>query len=79
MKKLLFFFLIALIFGSISAGIENCSDVKSLLKKYNIYDQVVRLLNQGAKAAAQSVCKKVLSSGVCSTVIDKASKCLKKF
>ena len=78
MKKLLFFLLIALIFNSISAdGIEDewnhaketCAKVKSFLQKYGIYDDVVRLLTQGAKQVATNLCKKVLPDSICPGLI----------
>ena len=86
MNKLLFFLLIALIFGSISAGAAEewekvkgvCSKVRGFLQKYGIYDDVVRLLNQGAKTAATNVCKKKLSDGLCSSIISVVGKLTSK-
>ena len=77
MKKLLFLLLIVLIFGSISAGVKDewekvkgtCSKVKNFLIKHGIYDDIIRLLNQGAKKGAETVCKKKLPAAVCSSVI----------
>ena len=87
MKKLLFFLLIALIFSSISAGTiqdewnhakETCAKVKSFLKKYGIYNELVRLLTQGAKTAATNVCKKALPDAICPGLITVVGKITKK-
>ena len=78
MKKLLILLLIVLIFDSISCitvqeewekAKKVCSKVRDFLKKYGIYDDVVRLLKQGAKAGAQKICEKKLPKGVCSSII----------
>ena len=67
MKKLLFLVLIALILGSISCGaIEDewekakatCAKIKAFLKKYGIYDDVVKLLTKGQKQQLKQYARK---------------------
>ena len=87
MKKLLFFVLIALILGSISAiSVEEewekaksaCKKVKEFLKKYGIYEGVVSALNKGAKAAAQTVCEKKLPKALCTQIVYAVGKLTQK-
>ena len=87
MKKLLFFLLIALIFSSISAGTiqdewnhakQTCAKVKSFLKKYGVYNEIVRLLTNGAKTSATNYCNQHLPSGVCSSIITVVGRLTKK-
>ena len=77
MKKLLILLLITLIFGSISCSVKDewekakktCAKVKAFLKKYDLYDDLVSLLNKSAKAAAQKICEKKFSSDLCSNIV----------
>ena len=86
MRKLLCLLLIVLIFGSISCGIkeewekakQTCAKIKSFLQKYGIYDDVVNLLNKGAKVAAKNVCMKKFSSSLCDDIINVAARVLKQ-
>ena len=79
MKKLLYLVLIALIFGSISASIEDewaaaknaFSKVKSFLQKYGIYDDLVAYFNQSAKGSAQILCVHVIKKDrLCKEIIN---------
>ena len=86
MNKLLFLLLIALIFGTTSASIrdewekakEACAKIRSFLKKYGIYEDVIKLLNDGARAAAQKVCEKKIPSDVCSDIVTVVGKLTSK-
>ena len=87
MKKLLFLLLIVLIFGTISTisiheewekAKQTCAKIKAFLKKYGIYDDVVKLLTDGSKNAAQKVCEKKLSSDVCRDIVTVVGKITSK-
>ena len=87
MKKLFFLLLIALVFGTIySLSIREewekakatCAKIKTFLQKYGLYQDIVDLLNKGAKTAAQTLCEKKLSSDVCSDIVTVVGKISQK-
>ena len=86
MKKLLFLFLFALIFSSISCDAASewekakgtCAKVKAFLSKYGLYDDFVDALNRGAQSVAQKICEKVLPGWLCKDIVKVVFDLIKK-
>ena len=87
MKKLLFMFLLVIIFlnnevlaqslDDLKKYFGNCKDVRNWLKDHGLYDTFLEAYEKGGKDLLMAICSKKYSSSKCSSVIDLIIKCIK--